>query len=470
MKTDYAYDTFIPKEFSIGLDDKQCGFPSMRLRDGKWTNAGFFERHCGGYKPYVQRDAQKEIMKELHQRVQKIDNTPTEGFKLVDLHGHYHGTDLYRDISLVALQDPRGWSVCIDINDFWKLLSKNGVNLKDGTIVGLKLVYAWSKLSYTAPFSLVVADEEAEEIKAATCKYVVSIDETDFIKPSQYEIGKVYSSEVSKAAGCKCMYLGMHDVYSGEVHMKAVMRKDYSDLPTFEKDRIDITGKKHVFYCLCCNPSDAQYGLLSNSPAHAPYYAISSLSKLFEKVEDLDSTKYKMYNDESKPVTLANVKADMEVSAMFNKLDLSDTAKTYRNYTDVEYQVFEGIFGCFSGQNDNKTEAKAFPFSIYADGMFLHSECCNVPFTISAYAGSAHNNGVYKIMQAKMSGEYDYYSDRTLKEYKFSSADEERAVFKKMHYDYAPKMVQYFFENGKPVPPYQNLMLNRRQKYYDIDS
>lgn len=294
----------------------------------------------------------------------------------------------------MTLQDPRGWNVHIDVNDFWKLLSKNGVNLKDSVLTGLKLVYTWSKKSYAVPFSLTVADEATEEIQTATIKYSASIDDTDFIKPSQYEIGKVYSSEVSKVAGCKCMYLGMHDVYSGEVHLKAVMRKDYSDLPEFEKDRIDITGKKHVFYCLCCNPGAAQYGLLSNSPAHSPYYAISSLSKLFEKVEDLDSAKYKMYNDESKPVTLANVKADMEVSAMFNKLDLSDTAKTYRNYTNVDYQVFEDIFGRFNGQNDNKTEAKTFPFSVYFDGMFLHSEYCNVPFTVSAYARATQNSGV----------------------------------------------------------------------------
>ena len=49
----YKYDIFIPKTFSIGLDDKYSGFPSMRLKDGKWTNIGFFEQHNGGYKPYV---------------------------------------------------------------------------------------------------------------------------------------------------------------------------------------------------------------------------------------------------------------------------------------------------------------------------------------------------------------------------------------------------------------------------------
>lgn len=471
MKSDrYVYSTFIPKAFSVGMDDRYCGFPSMRLKDGKWTNAGFFEKHCGGYKPYVQRDAEKEIMKAVTQKVQEVDNVPTEGFKLLSLHGTYNNTDLYKGIFLVKLQDPRGWSICIDINDFQSLLSKNGFNLKDGVLAGLKLMYSWRlNANLGAPFSLVIADEAAKEIKAATIKHVASIDETDFIKPSQYEVGKVYSSEVSKVAGCKCMYLGMHDVYSGEVHLKAVMRKDYSDLPKFEKDRTDITGKKHVFYCLCCNPSDAQYGLLSNSPAHSPYYVISSLSKLFEKVEDLDGTEYKMYNDESKPVTLANVKADMEVSAMFNKLDLSDATKLYRSYADVDYQLFEDVFSFFNGWNNSKTAAKTFPFSTYYTGMFLRSECCNVPFTVGAY-GVKERNGQYKIMRAVVDGEYDpYYNyDRTIKEYAFHDDDEARAAFKKMHYDYAPRMVQYFFENGKPVPPYQNLMLNRHKKYYDI--
>ena len=105
-------------------------------------------------------------MKAVTQKVQEVDNVPTEGFRLVDLHGIYHGIDLYKDISLAKLQDPRGWSIYIDINDFWKLLSKNGVNLKDGVLTGLRLRYSWRVNAYLgyAPFSLVIADEVAEEI------------------------------------------------------------------------------------------------------------------------------------------------------------------------------------------------------------------------------------------------------------------------------------------------------------------
>ena len=463
---DYKYDIFIPKTFSIGLDDKYCGFPSMRLKDGKWTNIGFFELHNGGYKPYVQQDKEKEIMKAVTQKVQEVDNVPTEGFRLISLHGMYNHTNLYRDISLVKLQDPRGWSVCIDINDFQSLLTKNGFNLKDCVLVGLKLMYSWRRVNANsnAPFSLVIADETTEEIKVATSKYTTSIDETTFIKPSQYEVGKVYSSNVSKVAGCKCMYLGIHDVYSEEVHLKAVMRKDYSDLPEFEKDRADITGKKHVFYCLSYEPSKTKYGLLGNSPEKSPYYVINSLSKLFEKVEDLDCTKYKMYNDESKPVTLANVKADMEVSAMFNKLDLSDMANMHKSY--IDYKLFEDIFGFFNRVNDNTLDAKTFPFhASYIRGcMFLYSECCNLPFTVNTYRITEHT-GQYRIIRA-MADNY-LYRNSIIKEYTFNY-DEASVVFKKMYNDYAPKMVQYFFENGKQVPPYQNLMLNRRNKYYDI--
>ena len=117
MKIEYKLDTFIPKKFIIGLDSEYCGFPSMRLKDGKWTNAGAFESHCG-YKSYTQRDAEKEIMKAVSQKVQEVENTPTEGFKLLSLHDSNYSSDLYRGIAFVKLHDPRGWNVCIDINDF----------------------------------------------------------------------------------------------------------------------------------------------------------------------------------------------------------------------------------------------------------------------------------------------------------------------------------------------------------------
>ena len=157
----------------------------------------------------------------------------------------------------------------------------------------------------------------------------------------------------------------------------------------------------------------------------------------------------------------------MEESAFFNKVDLARA----RDYVAVDYQVLEDVFSYFGGWNDTATALKTFPFRNCTSGMFLHGNC-RVPFSIKAY-GVGVSDGSYKVEEAKMSGEYtgySYSSRYNIAEYKLCSKEEAKEAFKKLYTDYAPTAAQFYFENGKPVPPYQNLMLNKRTKFRDIEN
>lgn len=467
MNNNYKYEAFIPAKFTIGLNDKSDGFPSMKDKDGKWSNLTFFQKHSG-FKPHVERDASKEITKELTQRVQVVENVPMSGFKVVKFHSWlYKGTDLYKDTECVVLRDPRGWDVQIAIENFSLLLKSNGMNLKNGVLEGVKVMYGWPTRSYS-PFSLYVADEHAQKMKDATCKLISNYENVVYFTPSQFEVGKIYSSKTSKMreGGSMYMYLGKHAVYSDECHFKAVMRKDYSDLQEFIDNRNDITNtERHVFYCLDpkCDLKDNYWAATTNSISAAPYYVASSLSKLFEKVEDVDPSKFKMYNDSAKLATLENIKADMEVSAYFNQVDFEKS----NSYVDVSYQVLEDFYGqMYDVETSANAKAAAFPFYISTSGIFLHSKKYYSSIRI------ASNMKEYAIHEAKKRNDgygYGYGYSYTYAKYEFDEkADNKEEVFKKLYDEVKPYVVQYVFRNGKKVPEYQNMMLNTCTHYRDI--
>ena len=82
-------------------------------------------------------------------------------------------------------------------------------------------------------------------------------DSIEALKPSQLEVGKVYSSKTSKLSGHLYMYLGKHDIYSAKVQSIAAMTGNYNHLDEFIRQRDDISGKdKHVLYCIDSNRCD----------------------------------------------------------------------------------------------------------------------------------------------------------------------------------------------------------------------
>ena len=133
----------VPEKFTIGIDEHNVGFPSMKSKDGRWSNISVFEKHCG-YKPGVQRDARKEVGKALKQAVLEVSNTPTPGFKLLRACNKAYQTKLYRGTECMVLRDPRGWDVQVTSKNFYEILKSNGMNLMGGEIAGVELLYTWA--------------------------------------------------------------------------------------------------------------------------------------------------------------------------------------------------------------------------------------------------------------------------------------------------------------------------------------
>lgn len=478
---DYKYEMFIPKKFMIGIDGDNAGFASMKDKDGKWTNLSVFEKHCG-YKPHLQRDARKEIDKALKQSVREVDNVPTSGFKVVDIQECIYSSDYFRDMSCAVLEDPRGWQISIESSVLQSLLERNGFNVKDRELVGIELMYCWP--NHSMPFSVVIADDNAKKIQEETDKYVSMRESIEALKPSQIEVGKVYSSKTSKLSGHLYMYLGKHDVYSAEAQSRAVAKRNYEHLEQSIGRRDDISGKdKHVLYCIDSARRD-NWSLRNNEPGNSPYYVTSSLSKLFDTCKYVDLAEYTMHNDSSKLCTFENIKEDMARSAMFNMIDFS---KTYDSQAD--YQAIEDVFGYLHGYDFPEGALKAFPFEDFCDGIFLWTEhgSCTQPrksffndfsygartctfkdFTITQCDDG--NEYCYVVKRPHMRHEYGgYYSsgNETYKKYKCSKNDNDRrAALKQMFDELKPMWKQYVLCNGNEVPPHQNIQLNRRDQYY----
>lgn len=483
MKDKYKHNYLIPEKFTIGIDKDQVGFPTMKDEDGKWRNVSFFEKHCG-FKPFRQRDAYKEIDKDLTQRVQEIDNVPISGFKLVKLNAcTYLKTDMFKDIPCAVLKDPRGWDVQVTIDNFMTLLRKNGMSLENGFLNHVEVMYKWPVHSEEVPFILCIADDEAEKLKSATTKLLHSKDNVEWIKPSQFEVGKIYSSTNSKMGnGSKYdsmyMYLGVHTIYSDDCHFRAVMTRNYADLENYVKDRTDITNpERHVFYCL--NPKHPviplSHGIFHNYPSSAPYYVTATVSKLFDKVEDVDPAKFKLYNDNTKPATLDNIKEDMQRSAYFNRIDFAKS----NSLVSLDYQIVEDLYGYLHGYDISISTCMAtFPFYPYPDGIFLNRTgwCTYRNFTIEQVGPINDNPGCYFVMEARMADEWNGYSnDHIYKKFNYEASNDERVenenkrkALKQLFDEVKPTVTQYVFCNGNKVPAYQNLMLNRRTKYRDI--
>ena len=286
----------------------------------------------------------------------------------------------------------------------------------------------------------------------------------------------MYSSTTTKMASCKYLYLGTHATYSDECQLKAVMRGDYSDLHSFIEDRRDCTSPaKHVFYCL--NPSypvlTVPAGITRNKPGASPYFIIGSLSKLFEKEEEnVDFTKFKMYNDPKKDATLENVQLDMEASAFFNKVDFSKSKEKAK----LSYDMFESFYGHIGKSYDHPLveDLQCFPFSRDCENIFLTNNKWPCGFTVQSYGSDCGKPGKYLVVKARQRNDWindwiGFCSKREYAEATWNGGDkEQREACKKIYSQANPMVTQFVFCNGNKVPAFQNFMLNCRTKYNDI--
>ena len=462
---DYKYDVYIPKAFTIGLSQSSdnVGFPSMKTPDGKWTSVGVFEKICG-FKPWTQRNEEKEITKALNQAVDEIENAPTTGFKIVDLckNSYSKFTNIFDSCACATLRDPRGWLVTVKLNELQHILEAADFNVVDGEISGIKLMYAWDK--WNMCFTLEVADERSLEIQRATSSLFTYKNSIKYTKPSKFEVGKVYSSSNSKVAGHKFMYMGVHDVYSSYLHADAILSKKY-DIDRFLNDKNDITSRDvHVFYCIDFNKDSICHYYGNNIGASAfessPYLLVKNLSKLFEDVSDSIEGDFTMYNDIA-PVTYDAIADDMSKSALFNLIDLKSS-----QLADIYWPTFRDLAGAIHEYRSHERcecECRAYPLntSAFSSSIVMHCSPHTCEYDTSKSftsfcISSGYYNDKYNIdnPNAKTSWPFKTYFER-----KFTQANRE-IVLKSIYDELKPKVFQYKFMNGNDVPSYQNAKLN----------
>lgn len=465
----YNHLFYIPKTFVVGIDqENDAGFPTMKDHKGNWKSAGVFKNICG-FQPWEQRDKSKEISKVLQAAVQTVDNAPTAGFKILSLHKNAYcpKTSLYYNIETALLQDPRGWNVVVPLRSLDCILSNSGWNVKDGEILGVKLMYAWKSeccadkgmriYCNRGPFELVPECKESLASQADTVKLLDKKDSAEYIKPSKFVIGKVYSSKVSKLAGHNYMYLGTSAVYSPSCQQKALRKGSYEHLKQCIEDRTDITAEsRHIFYCIDFNMPEIVNMYSGNTcrrPGYEPYCVMSSLSKVFE-IEEPAACDGKTMHNSRLPLTLENIKEDMATSALFNKLSFSSRA---------EAPVDIGMFAeAFLDKNIHDIRAvricHAYPFCPSWYYVIMDGSVGKFRIRVSSYGSSK-----ISVLRPDID-RYSWYSSNNppIEEHVYGNFSDYKDIMRKLHEKFRPSVSVWQLENGKQLQMWQCFALNEQ--------
>ena len=139
--------TYRPSKFTIGYGDGETedglkikrGYPSCKwLREGKWTELGRFSSYTGGYKPHQQRDAEKQLKKDLGMKTEELDNNPISGFQVVEAHHGYASNDHF-----IRVRDPRGFCLSLDERFIEDVLLKWHLGISGNGEIEGKWFYLW---------------------------------------------------------------------------------------------------------------------------------------------------------------------------------------------------------------------------------------------------------------------------------------------------------------------------------------
>ena len=230
------------------------------------------------------------------------------------------------------------------------------------------------------------------------------------------------------------------------------MRKnDYSSLEAFLDRKTDVTSaKKHIFYCIDFE-QDKIAGAYDTAkyPSFEPYYAVSSISKMFETEESATYTGKHMHNS-SKLLTLENIKEDMATSALFHKIDFSSKQTVPLSFGHFSYML-----------NDLDSESKQlaarlcvmYPFRSHANSIVFKGNGLYCAFSISLY------NAVFSVNKPTTDS-YSWYNRQTYTKYEFSNAEKKHTTIEKMYKDLQPCINVWKLENGRELQLLQCLSLN----------
>ena len=434
-KTDVEYD-FVPQEVTLGNFNGGNAFVTCKYKYDKWQNVAVFERLCG-YKPHTQLDPEKQLKKIIYNAVGSISNDPICGFTFVDYNNDLYNL-YYHNCTDVVLQDPRGFNVAISQHNFWYMIDCAGNSMKNGEI-DHKFAYAWS--ANANRFLLVDAEtEEFRKCKEKSDTYKIKIDNNIYLTKSRLEVGKVYKGS-DKFAG-KYIYLGEMPIYGIRYHEDAIKNLDYKDLTEYcsNKHYSDATAAKRLVF----------YDLQNND---APFAFKNSISKLIEKEIEEDLSKYMMFNDSTKTLSLEALKDFMSTCLYFNKIDM----KTFQeNAKKCSFELFEKMVF-----KNNNRDFDIYPYSKYnihncsfyvhrcsnSNGLYYNNAYVNI-------SANTYNATSFSIADVRRnySYSYSYYNHYSVQHLDETSIE---TLYNMLN----PTLATAKFENGKAVSDIYMLLL-----------
>lgn len=202
------------------LTHLKFGIPSCKwMKNEKFTDLSRFSKLTGGFLPHVQRDSEKQLMKDLTSATEVIDNrSPISGFKLVDT-----WFDKGIHLKKVLVEDPRGFVIELPINWLNSILFIPGMRrtiLESGEIVG-KWFYLWEDKSYTlAPAEAAISVEFTDEVLAS-----IESKKSKLVSSSALKPGTVYDiadGVDGLSAISRYVYLGKFAVHSPSLVEKCI--------------------------------------------------------------------------------------------------------------------------------------------------------------------------------------------------------------------------------------------------------
>ena len=169
---------------------------------GKWVDVRDFENKCG-YKPHKQKDSEAELRKAIANTILEFKNVPTSGFKAL---GYCFEDEV--EGCVVALEDPRGFQVIINNEDYFELLWLSGKKDLDN----LKLIYVFFENSW----KLTTLDSAIAKsaIIEAECKPLLETIKQKTGK-LELEVGKIYDFKQNRVTEQqhRWLYLGTRECY-----------------------------------------------------------------------------------------------------------------------------------------------------------------------------------------------------------------------------------------------------------------
>lgn len=184
-------------------DKVKCGFPSCRwLKDNNYTEVASFARLTKGIKPHMQRDAEKQISKDLGITLGSFTNNFIDGFKFAGISS-----------SFAVVLDPRGFHVMLPMHWLNEALLKHDCTMSsDHTISG-----KWSYCFENKRFKTLVHEDDIDCIDIDDCAINKIDNVREHFKLKDLEVGAVYDAYDKNNAKTKTrryVYIGEHSMHS----------------------------------------------------------------------------------------------------------------------------------------------------------------------------------------------------------------------------------------------------------------